>query len=163
MNHIKSRKISDLVLGLFILVLGIILAMGAAQITTGASLQQGGDHMPKIVSIFLIILGLCQILFAERRAETIASDDSSEELSFKKKTINFILEFITLFVYIFFLKKVGFIVMTTLFVFVQSYLITPKPKVNFIKMAVLAVLTSTITYYVFVNAFSLMLPVGILG
>lgn len=162
MNYIKTRKISDLILGAVTLGFGICLYISARSITTGTALQQGGDHMPKVVGIFLIILGICQLIFASHKTEK-ADVQTEDQMSMREKTIQGLKEFAVLFLYIFFLKKIGFIIMTVLFVFAQSLLITPKVKINYVRIGIISVLTSVLTYMVFVHGFNLMLPAGILG
>lgn len=61
------------------------------------------------------------------------------------------------------LEKAGFLVSTTLYLFIQFIILAGGKKKNFVLLVVISVGTSAAIYALFVYGFDLMLPAGILG
>ena len=61
------------------------------------------------------------------------------------------------------LVPVGFVIMTTVYITVQSWILSPKEKKNPVKFFMIGAVASAVIYYIFRNIFVLMLPAGILG
>ena len=81
----------------------------------------------------------------------------------KKQWFLFAVELALLFSYLYLLKTVGFLIMTSAYIFVQAWVITVKEERRPVKMAVIAVVSAAIIYLTFVKGFKLLLPAGILG
>lgn len=150
----------DVILGLVIFAIGLILFISSMSLPSGNELQMGADFMPKIVSGLLAVIGFCFTVAAFIKRESAA--DSSSKFT-RTEIFRFFVSFALLFSYIFFLKSVGFIIMTILYIMAQSWLITPKEKRRPAVLIVLAVAVSVIVYAIFVFGLKLMLPAGILG
>lgn len=164
-------KWKDFSTGIFFIAFGIALFLSALTIPAGGQLSMGGDFMPKVMSVLLILCGAAfagRALFA--KPEPAADDGGSLERSPEQKAekrrqrIMFLLEFGLLFLYLMLLKPVGFLITTTVYIFLQMWLITPSSeKRRPVVMAVVAVAATLFTYFVFVKGFRLLLPAGILG
>ncbi|MGE4353571.1 MAG: tripartite tricarboxylate transporter TctB family protein [Oscillospiraceae bacterium] len=150
----------DAAVGLVIFVIGLILFISSLTLPSGNELTKGADFMPKIVSGMLAVLGVCFII-----AAIIKRDGSVQKTHAVSKTeaIRFLIAFGLFFCYIFFLKSVGFVIMTTLYIIAQSWFVTPKDKRRPVLLVFIAVSVSVITYILFVHGLKLMLPAGILG
>jgi putative tricarboxylic transport membrane protein len=81
----------------------------------------------------------------------------------RTQVIDFLCTFFLLIVYVVLLGSVGFLIMTALYIFLQSWIITPKPKRRPVKLAIIAGISSALIYSAFVFGLNLMLPAGILG
>jgi putative tricarboxylic transport membrane protein len=87
----------------------------------------------------------------------------TDALPFKQQLAGFLPTFILLVLYVFLLRPIGFLIMTALYIYLQSWLITPADKRKPVKLAVISGGTSVVIYGVFVFGLNLMLPAGILG
>lgn len=65
--------------------------------------------------------------------------------------------------YVAFLKPLGFIPTTFLYLVGQFTVLAPKGQRNIVAFVVVAAVVSVATYYLFLKVFELMLPTGILG
>lgn len=159
MNFLE-KEIKNIGIGLFFLLVGAVLFISAQGIKAGGEMAQGADFLPKLLSGVLAIFGVLTIIF-----EGFKTADKQKKISFpgKKQLFGFFVSFLCLFLYIVLLKSVGFLIMTALYVFFQSWLITPKTKKRPVRLAIISVIFSVVVYAIFVFALNLILPAGILG
>lgn len=167
---VKS-KWKDFSTGILFVAFGIALFLSALTIPAGGQLSMGGDFMPKVMSVLLILCGAAyagKALFS--KPEPAAGEGkplgpSAEQKAEKRhEWILFLLEFGLLALYLLLLKPVGFLIMTTIYIFLQMWLITPSSeKRRPIVMVIVAVAATLLTYFIFVKGFRLLLPAGILG
>jgi hypothetical protein len=61
------------------------------------------------------------------------------------------------------ITKVGFLITTTVYLFIQINILSPKQSRKHLMFAIISVVASVVIYYIFVKVFNLMLPAGILG
>lgn len=149
----------DIGIGIVIIVVGAVLFASSMNLPGGNSLTKGADFMPKVISAILTILGICFVLSALiKRVEAPAN-----HLPDKTETVRLGISFVLLFLYIFLLEKIGFIIMTFLYICAQSWFITPKEKRKPVSLAVISAVVSVTVYFLFVYGLKLMLPAGILG
>lgn len=74
-----------------------------------------------------------------------------------------ILTFICLLIYIWLLQPVGFIIMSALYIFAESMILTPKEKRKPWIALIVGVVAAVVVDYAFVNLLHVLLPAGILG
>lgn len=156
-----NRKINweDVAVGVVIIIIGAVLFISSLNLPGGNSLTQGADFMPKVISGLLTILGVCFVLSALiKRTEA-----PTNHMLNKTEAIRFGISVLFLFLYIFFLKKIGFIIMTFLYICAQSWFITPKEKRKPVFLVIMSAVVSVAVYFLFVYGLKLMLPAGILG
>lgn len=112
-----------------------------------------------ILSIILIIRGL-----RTRKNEIAAGKQNSIEiLGILKEKREVILSFAMLTVYIIMMEPVGFLISTALYIDIQTMILTPKEKRNFIKPLLVAILFACVIDSVFVQFLNVMLPAGLIG
>lgn len=130
------------------------------RIPSGGNLGMGADFMPKIVSA---ILFLCSMGFLIQALRAPKADPNEEKKKADPETIiRFCIAVGLLLVYIVLLRSVGFIIMTALYVFAQSILMSPPDKRNYMFSGILAVASSLAIYFIFAKGLSMTLPAGIL-
>jgi len=152
-----QKNLSSNVVNLVLVLSGASLFISAQSIKVGSAMAQGGDFMPKLLSGIWLVLAIAIFVTGIREPHNA----SEKAVSIK----GFIATLILLFVYIFLLRPVGFVVASTLYVFVQMMLFAPKEyksKKNYILFAVIAIVLPIIINLIFANAFSLILPEGTL-
>ena len=90
-------------------------------------------------------------------------DDGVRAITMKLK--NWAATLVLLFLYILLLDKLGFVVSSVLYMFIQMCLFVPaefRSKKNYILFAVISLVLPVAVNLLFVNAFSLILPTGVL-
>lgn len=73
------------------------------------------------------------------------------------------LTLILMIAYAFTMKPLGFLISTSAYMFLQTIILFPNKKKNYIIMISVSLIFSIAVYLVFVRIFSLVLPRGILG
>ena len=71
--------------------------------------------------------------------------------------------FVSLAIYIALLEPVGFLIMTAIYLFVQTLILTPKEKRNYIVTFITSIVIAVALDYVFVCLLNVLLPLGIFG
>jgi putative tricarboxylic transport membrane protein len=153
-----EKNIKSIGFGFFMLLAGIVLFVSAQTIKAGAEMGRGADFLPKLISGGMGICGVAVIIL-EGFVRKTGKDVSAPA---PRQTINFLYTFFLLLFYVLLLSTIGFLIMTTLYIFLQSWIITPKQKRKPVKLALIAVISSVAIYGTFVFGLSLMLPAGIL-
>lgn len=154
----STKKISEVVLSIILLIAGIALWFASQKIEVGAAMGQGGDFMPKLCSTVWVLISALLLI------SNITMKDEGE----KTEGINlkgFFATLILLFVYVFMLKPVGFVISSIVYMLIQMLLFVPavyRTKKNYILFVVLSVIVPVAVNALFVNVFSLILPTGIL-
>jgi len=121
--------------------------------------------VPYVLSIGLCLLGVLQLVTATKAIQPPADPDVDAEPSDNTppdyptvfKTLGLIAVYVAL------LQKVGFPLMTVLYLYAQFIVITPRErKINHIAYIVIAVVSSAFIFVTFRQGFDLMLPTGFL-
>ena len=153
-----TKKLTELIVDTFLLLVGVVLFISARGIDTGTALGQGSDFVPKLCTGLWIFLSVC-LLVKELRTP----DDGTKKLGINSAVL--ILTVILLFAYIYFLNILGFTVSSMLYLIIQMLLFVPaklRTAKNIIIFVVLAVVVPLAVNALFVNAFSLLLPEGVI-
>lgn len=107
----------------------------------------------------MCVRGVLQLLEVRKinNGESSATQDTSDYRTVWK-TLGLIVAYAAL------MEPVGFPVMTVVYLFAQFIVLTPlDKKVNYPMYLIIAVLTSTVVYLTFRQAFDMLLPVGVLN
>lgn len=154
----KTGKISVVIFNMVLFLVGIVLLISAQSIEVGAAMGQGGDFLPKLCSLFWIIIS--GLMLASSAFKNTAQ--SEEE---KGNIKGFLLTLVLLFLYVLLLKPLGFVITSSLYMFLQMLLFVPRELINkkkLILFAVISILLPVLVNLLFANVFSLILPAGIL-
>lgn len=116
--------------------------------------------LPQLLATFLMILSVVQIIHGLKNSKTYSGISDTDAKMFGLKVI---LTVIFIAVYIALMPVIGFLIMTALYLFFQITLLMPAEQRNYLLSAKIAVVFSTIVYFLFVQVLSLILPRGILG
>lgn len=121
--------------------------------------------VPYVLSVGLCLLGVLQLI-AARSATPPANDPDEDATTADKTPPDYPTVFKTLgliAVYVALLQKVGFPIMTVLYLYAQFIVITPREqKINHLLYVVIAVVASAVIFVTFRQGFDLMLPTGFL-
>ena len=162
----KSSKKENFVYAALMCFFGVFTVYGAYRIPSRASLGLGADYLPKIVGYLLLFLSLCFLikgLLIRSPKKATDQTEKAEKTEFDiKPVIKFSATILFLIIYVLLFKKVGFIIMTALYIFAQSLLMVPSEKRNILLSAVLGIVTSILLYLIFSKGLNMLLPNGIL-
>lgn len=152
-------KHRDLAAGIFLLLMGVVMQIASWGIPRGAEMNIGADLMPKVISGLLVLFGLGVVI----QGMVFAGAERAAGQKRKGSGLAVLLSLVFLGVYIGLLSRVGFIIMTMLYLYAQTTLYAPKEKRNHLLFAAVSVLATILVYLVFAKGFKLMLPAGVLG
>lgn len=157
----------DLIAGIFLFIFSVIMYQASFSIRMMFVSRVGSRFVPQLIAIAIGVLSLVLVVQSLLRMKAAEKTARAEKGEAAPPTFKEILPvagtFLALILYAVLFEPLGFIVTTALYLFVQFYLLTGTVKRNYIVFALSAVLTSVVVYYIFVEAFHLMLPPGILG
>lgn len=155
----------DLLVGIIVGIFSILYYIGALQIKMykglGVSVIDSSE-VPKKWAIFLFILSVMLIVRAlKRMKKSLETNISLGQILVLNKEVG--LTFIFLAIYTIFLKQLGFVVSTFVYIFFQTLVLTKKEKRNYKITIILALVFSILIDYIFVELLSVLLPKGIIG
>lgn len=152
------KKYKELLLGIFILALSIVYFYAITLINIKIETAFNSKYVPYLLAGIAFILGIAQCIFGYRAAKNY--EKTKEEPKDIKAVI---LMFCLIVVYVATLKEVGFLIDTSILMFIQMILLAPKEKRNLPLFAIISVCTTVFIYYTFRSGLQLMLPSGLLG
>lgn len=161
-----KRKYWDLASGIAFLVLSIAVFVGAQNVKTLAVSSIGSGFFPSVVSILLAITSIAIIaggIVQSRKPDTPAAQKAVSAAAEKPRVWGVVGTFGLMALYALLITKVGFLITTTVYLFIQINILSPKASRKQLMFAIISVVASVIIYYTFVKVFNLMLPAGILG
>ncbi len=160
-----TSKKKELLIGVAMLGTGL----GYLLMTTQLPRHDGIDaaFVPSLLSAMLCLLGFLQLLSVRGLSKAVAEGEVEGEVEGQapvSSDIKTVVKTLALIVgYIALLNPIGFPIMTAIYLYLQFIVLTPLDhRVNHLAYALIAVVTSAITYLLFREAFDLMLPSGLL-
>ena len=147
----KKKPFSELVIGI------ACIALGAAVFIAAGNLQQvklgiGPAGMPKFVSVLLMILGVAQTIMA------LKNGVKAPEFNVDKKAASLFIAAVAMSAaYVLLVDMIGFLIMTPLLLIGLMYLFGER---SFVKMLIIAVITTVCIWLLFTEVFMIFLPVG---
>lgn len=160
-----SEYKKDFASGIFFLLFAALLYAGSFLIIASRAEAMGPQFFPRIVSLFMGILSMVQII------KTIIKMKKEEK---KEKTaqvvkVNYkaIGTVVILFLYAFLIQRIGFVIMTVIYLFCQIAILLPsgviKERKSLIVTLAVSVGAPVLIYQLFYHAFSIFLPTGMLS
>jgi len=165
----KENRLVDIYSSVFLIALSVTLFIATLNFKQMTASKIGSAFMPQLVAIGLFVFSLIlliQSLIKWKQEKQNGEEEVPEEkIKREPKELNFIviISLLLMIVYIAVMSTIGFLISTVVYLFVQSWLITPSDERSYTKLIIISVIVPTIIYIVFRNFFHLMLPAGILG
>lgn len=161
----------NLTAGVLLALFAVIYLYFSSNISTftgSGSTPLGARFMPRFWGLCLLLLSTILAFrgLAERRAQIAARGAESSPFSLTallKDRYEVILTFAAIFVYIFFLKSIGFIIMTALYLFAQILILSSPEEKKYTATAITAMIFAVGLDYIFVVLLNVLLPKGIIG
>ncbi len=114
-----------------------------------------------LLSLLVFIRGLREYLKLKKEGKLEKSGTSLMDRVMENREV--IMTFLCLLIYIWLLQPVGFIIMSALYIFAESMILTPKEKRKPLIAAIVGVVAAVAVDFAFVNLLHVLLPAGILG
>ena len=156
--NVMGKK-RDIIIGGFFLALAVIVYISSFSIKKLVVSRIGSDFVPQLMAIVLAILSIILIIQALTTKTTSPNDTETPSRAHR---FSVAATFILIFFYLILLEPVGFLISSAVYLFFQFTVLSPT-KINIPLYGLLSISTSVLLYFLFVNAFSLFLPAGILG
>ena len=173
----KARK--DIVCGIVLDIIGALMFIGSFGIKHINSLtfDVGSAYFPRICAGLLLFLGTLLIISNIIKMAKIRNKDeqieSTQEVAEKNKSkfdsialIKALIVIAALILFTVFLKTVGFIICAFILLLSLILVLAPKTefkKKNIIIWIIISAVASVGIYFLFVEVFNLILPIGIIG
>lgn len=158
----KFKKIRDLLLGCITLVISILYLIIAGQIKTRPKLTPeyaNARLIPTLLGVVLAGLSVLLIIQGIRKYKTPDTGKESEKMS-KVDLLTIVLTFACMLLYVTILPRLGFILSTILYLFLQITVLAPKEKRNLLLFAAISVIFTAVVFAAFRIGLSQMLPRG---
>ncbi len=163
------HKYKEVLLGVFMLALAGIYLYATKDIKTIARVRVDARFIPMLLWILVAVLGVLQLIAgfrnlaavrrADRESGTKSVGFSQEEL---RGLVPILLTFVIIFGYVLAFDPLGFVVSSSLCMFLQMLVLTPKGKMNPLLFAAVSVVMAIVVYIAFRKGLDLSLPEGIL-
>ncbi len=161
----------NLIPGIVLTIFSIIYLVLTSQIKKFSGLGSdplGARAIPYLSVISLLVLSLILVVRGIKQRNLAIKNNTlvKSELNFTgmiKENREIVLTFVSLAVYIALLEPVGFLIMTAVYLFVQTLILTPKEKRNYIVTLITSIVIAVALDYVFVCLLNVLLPLGIFG
>jgi putative tricarboxylic transport membrane protein len=157
---IMRAKYRDVISGAGLLLLGAALFITSAGIPKGAELGIGANFMPRLMSILLTLAGIAltvQGYVTGRKVPTTSREGKKGDM------LSVILSLAYLGGFVLLLTRLGFLLSTFPYIFLQTELFAPREKRNHVLFALVSMIATGAIYLIFAKGFKLLLPAGMLG
>jgi len=156
------EKYGDIILSCIFIIISIIYYFETLKIRILEISRYGAQLNPKITALLLILISIGIFIGNIKKIKIMNPDIKQDKKELKINSIKVILTILAIFLYIFLLEKIGFIITTVLYLFIQLNIFHKDSKKMILYLSI-SIITSFLIYYIFLKYFSLMLPRGILG
>jgi putative tricarboxylic transport membrane protein len=158
-----ANKNRELIIGGVMLAVGIVYLLMTARLPGHKGID--ATFVPYLLSAMLCLLGIIHLITvfkAPQAVEGVTEEGNGQPETISIRTVCLTLGLIA--GYVALLQHVGFMIMTVVYLYLQFLVLTPvSQKPNHIAYALIAVATSVVVYFLFREAFDLLLPSGLLN
>jgi hypothetical protein len=158
--HVVKRR-QDIIAGIILLFVSIAIFISSGYIPRMVVTTLGPDFMPKLIATGMAGLSCLLIVFGYKRGSS-AKSAVRQDGTFIKRHIDLITIGFLVF-YALCISFLGFLIATSIYLFLQISLMGIMRKLKPIITAIVSIASSAIIYFIFTRYLSVMLPAGILG
>lgn len=169
-----ESKYRDIFSATFIIILSIFIIFSTKKLVAIKGLiDVGSGFFPKLIGSTLFLLGVIlliqSILVIKNSPKNQENIKANVELNVTKRSVKEIIKqcanlltIILIFIYVLSLEKLGFVLSSSIYLFLQINILINEEKRNHLLIVIISVVSPIITYLIFTKGFGLMLPNGIL-
>lgn len=157
-----SHKNKEILSGVIFFLIAVALYAGSYAIVVTTADAMGPQFFPRTVAVFMGLLAVAQVASGLKEGETEQADETKGDLNIRAVATMGIL-----FAYALLVQRVGFIIMTALYLMAQILLLLPEKRLKSGKgiliTAAVSIVAPILIYELFYRVFNIFLPVGLLG
>ena len=155
-------------MSLSFILLGLVMFFSSFWMKSLAQSQVGPGFVPRIIAVGLVALGSINTLAEFRKTDPQTDRPAAEQTDGSRKPFlkrhGFSLTLILIFLYLCLIPLTGFLLATPCYLFCQICIFAHDLSIKkLIQYAAIAAVAAVGIHLVFVSAFGMMLPAGILG
>lgn len=170
-----KNKYRDVFSSVFVIALAIFIAYFSKDIRVLKYTSVSANFFPRIIALILGLLGTIQLVISILEVKKSGLNSMEDNTDVKEDTssgskIGRIIScnadwvsVILIMAYVFLLGKLGFIISSVVYLFLQMIVLSNSEKRKYLSLVLVAVIAPVIIYLIFTKVFGLMLPAGILG
>ena len=151
------NKYADVITGTIGLVIGIAMLVMSIQIGLAEKDAIGADFLPKIAAVITIAMSGKLVFDGWKASRTY----QKETLDYEKNYLGVVIMIAACILYAEFVKPIGFIVTSLVFLYLALCMISRKEERNYLKFAIITVVAVLAIYIIFTKLFGIRLPRGI--
>ena len=156
-----KKKYLDVASGIGIIAMAVALLYGSTTVKTLDVSRFGAGFFPAIVAGMLFVLGIVILVGGMRKAK--GAGEKAADGEGKLRAWGVLATFGLMAAYATLMPIIGFIITTTVYLFVQMNILAAKKQKKQVLFGLVSVIASVSVYFTFVKVFQLMLPAGVLG
>lgn len=151
-----TKKARETLISNAFMLVGIFIYLQANNIEPLMKNELGSGYFPKVVALAIIILSLLNLLLSLRK-------EHEEKVKEKGDLLGGLSTIVLIGIYSILYQKVGFLIGTSVYLFIQILILSPKEKRNILVFATISILFPIFVYYVFTRLINMPLPKGLFG
>ncbi|OFO61137.1 hypothetical protein HMPREF3023_02805 [Peptoniphilus sp. HMSC075B08] len=152
-----TKKVKEILISVVFMLVGIFIYIQAMNIEPLMKNELGSGYFPKVVAGTMIVLSILNLFLNLKKTHIEDENNTKSDLFGGLSTIALIGIYSLLY------QKVGFLIGTSLYLFLQILILAPKEKRNIMLFAIISVVFSVFVYYLFTRIINMPLPKGIFG
>lgn len=152
-----TKKVKEILISVVFMLVGIFIYLQAMNIEPLMKNELGSGYFPKVVAGTMIVLSILNLFLNLKKTHIEDENNTKSDLFGGLSTIALIGIYSLLY------QKVGFLIGTSLYLFLQILILAPKEKRNIMLFAIISVVFSVFVYYLFTRIINMPLPKGIFG
>ena len=152
-----TEKNKNIIISILFIILGGFVYMESLGIKHMMRNDVGSAFFPKIVAVITIVIAGVRLAFSLKEGKSESKSNTKSDLTGGWITI------LLLSVYVLIFAPVGFIISTTVYLFLQMFVLCPKDKRKIPFLGIISVATPLFIYTLFVYVINMPLPKGIFG
>ena len=163
-------KWNDIISALVLIVVSIVVFFASDRLEAKTRMDIGPDFMPKLVAALTFLLSLVLLAQAVQRNMALRAQGQMPDVGRgpvrQGDLIVRYADWISLLLilaYTIAFEPLGFVLSTTIFLFLQFIVMSRSGERRYIRFALVAGVVSAVSYFVFLRLFYVFLPTGLLG
>lgn len=152
-----TEKNKNLLISILFIILGVFVYRESLGIKHMMRNDVGSAFFPKIVAVVTIVIAGIKLVFSLKEGKIELKSKIKSDLTGGWITILLLSAYVLIF------APVGFIISTTVYLFLQMLVLCPKDKRKIPLLGIISVATPLFIYTLFVYAINMPLPKGLFG
>lgn len=152
-----TQKNKNILISILFIILGVFVYIESSKIKHVMRNDVGSAFFPKVVAAVTIVIAVVKLVLSLKEDKSETKSETKSDLAGGWITILLLGAYIMLF------APIGFIISTTIYLFLQMLVLCPKDRRKIPLLGLISVATPLFIYTLFVYAINMPLPKGLFG